>query len=67
MPGMNDEELTERLKENFGKCPNCGSSDIDASDYDGGRVLSCKVTCDECGSEWVELYRFEGGVNHEPG
>lgn len=55
----------ERLKTSFGKCPRCESSDLDASDYDGDRVMSVKVTCWPCGLQWTELYRFEQAVNFE--
>lgn len=61
----NQKLYADRLKESFGKCPRCGSPDIDASDYDGDRTLSCTVTCSPCGLRWVELYRFEQAVDFE--
>lgn len=60
-------EYAAKLAEHFGQCPRCDSGDIDASDYDGDRTLSCKITCGKCGLVWVELYRFAQGVNFEEG
>lgn len=45
------------------QCPRCGSTDLDADDYDGDRVLSCQVTCDGCKLQWDELYRYTESVN----
>ena len=55
----------EDVKAEFGACPRCKSTDIDASDYDGDRVLSCTITCAGCGLRWTELYRFEQAVDFE--
>lgn len=54
-----DSAAEKKLFQNFGKCPYC-EADADAVDYDGDRTLSCKVTCNRCGSTWVELYEFFG-------
>lgn len=65
MDGKQEKVYAGRLEESFGKCPRCGSSDLDASDYDGDRVMSAKVTCSPCGLQWTELYRFYQAVNFE--
>lgn len=56
-----------RFADTFCGCPRCGSADISASDYDGDRVLECKVECAACGLSWVEFYRFELATNFEEG
>lgn len=62
-----DRTLTQRLLHKFGVCPYCESDSINAGDYDGDKTLSCKVTCDECGASWVEVYQFvTGHVETEP-
>jgi hypothetical protein len=60
-------EYAAKLAEHFGKCPRCDGGDLDASDYDGDRTMSCKVVCGGCGLEWTELYRFEQAVNFGEG
>jgi hypothetical protein len=62
-----DKSITKQLQRHFGVCPYCQSDSINASDYDGDKTLSCKVTCDECDATWVEVYRFaEAIVDTEP-
>jgi transcription elongation factor Elf1 len=65
MDAKRKEEYAKRLQATFGECPKCGHTELDASDYDGDRTLSCKVKCATCGLEWTELYRFERAVNFE--
>ncbi len=62
---MTDEELTKRLEKASGKCPHCGSEDLTAGDWDGARVVSCRVTCDDCGATWYEHYRFVSASDFE--
>jgi hypothetical protein len=62
---MTNKELTEKLTKDPSVCPFCDSKDIDADDYDGGRVLSLTVTCNNCGKEWGEEYRFSAAFTVE--
>ena len=64
---MIDARLTARLAKDTTRCPGCGSDQLDASDYDGGHVLSCKVECAECGSSWYEHYTFTSASGFEEG
>jgi len=39
------------------KCPVCNSTDISAGNWDGGvDYASCDVTCDDCGTKWIEEF-----------
>lgn len=55
--------FAEKMAHKLMACPRCESSTLDADDYDGGRTLSCRVTCAGCGLQWEELYRYEQSVN----
>lgn len=48
----------DKLRNDFSHCPHCGSSDLTASDYNGDRILSCRVTCYDCGLNWLEEYQL---------
>lgn len=67
MVEMDDKELTAKLNEHFDSCPQCGSSDVDARDHNGDRVLTCRVDCADCGASWTECYRFFEGCDFEKG
>jgi len=50
-------ELQGRQRPEPVTCPSCGSDDIT---YDDAFVSgSITVSCDECGSRWHEVWRFE--------
>ncbi len=49
-------------------CPFCGSGELTASDWDGpSRDTTCKVECDNCKSEWTEIYRLFGATDFVQG
>ena len=56
-------EFAAAMQAKMMQCPRCGSTDLDADDYDGDGVLSCQVTCDGCKLQWDELYRYTESVN----
>lgn len=64
---MTDHDLSEKLAADFGVCPRCGSEDLNAEDYDGGRVLSVNVACEACGATWAEHYRFSSASDYKEG
>ncbi len=55
------EKYRKKLYEDLHTCPECGSTDLTASDYNSpeAKMLTCKVKCDECGLEWTEGYQFK--------
>lgn len=52
-----EQELTMKLMKDPDHCPNCGSSDISAYDYNGGEILSHSTRCTDCGTVWIEEYK----------
>jgi transcription elongation factor Elf1 len=65
VPPSEQEALAKKVDAVFGICPRCDSDDLNASDYDGDKTLSCKVDCGNCGLQWVEVYRFAHAINFE--
>jgi len=56
-----DEKQLAYLASNGGKCPSCGSHDLDGGeieiDTDGA---SQQISCNVCGSSWVDTYELTG-------
>jgi hypothetical protein len=43
-----------------GICPNCGSVDVDFGDTEyGGEECWQDCGCQECGTKWFEIYKFD--------
>ena len=41
-------------------CPNCGTTDITAKDWEGeSQGASCKVKCEQCEWRWMEYYKAD--------
>jgi predicted RNA-binding Zn-ribbon protein involved in translation (DUF1610 family) len=64
---LSDEELTTILGKKLNSCPDCGTDEISAVDYDGGRTLTVEVRCHQCGGSWNEHYKFIGASGFEAG
>lgn len=48
-------EMIEKYIANPTLCPFCGSSEINASDFDG---YTGRVDCDNCDETWYEEYKL---------
>jgi C4-type Zn-finger protein len=56
---MTNEQRLKYLKNKGLRCPYCETPDITAREMNAdGDVICVEVSCDDCGKEWVDIYKF---------
>lgn len=57
MSELNQEKIDKYVKDGGGYCPFCGSAQYEGHslDFEGGSIYQ-KVSCNDCGKDWVDAY-----------
>ena len=66
MPKLSEKQRKRYKRRGGGYCPFCESTDIlgGSLDFIGGRIEQ-RITCQECGEHWWNIYRIIGLATDE--